>query len=133
MYTLLVNPTESNSTHPCQDHQTPLHLAAKRGHLAVCTLLLDRGIEVNAVDKNTASTAMHLASANGFLGVCQLLLGRGANINAVDKVLLRRFHYCRIMCSNDCLGFIDHSTLFTFRTSLCCVLCCTLCCVPHTV
>ena len=55
--------------------------AAAEGHLAVVTLLLDRGASVDLAvpgDEN----ALIQASGNGHLEVVKLLVSRGANVNA---------------------------------------------------
>jgi 26S proteasome non-ATPase regulatory subunit 10 len=43
-----------------QDHRTPLHRAAIRGHLFVAKLLLEANAHVNAVD-SLGNTPIHLA------------------------------------------------------------------------
>jgi ankyrin repeat protein len=56
-------------------------MAAREGHLAIVTMLLDRGArieEVVAGDEN----ALISASGSGQLEVVRLLVARGANVNA---------------------------------------------------
>ena len=62
---------------------TPLIWASKEGHLAVATLLLDRGANVNAETacKNTAAIEV---CWRGHLDILQLLVSRGANIHHRD-------------------------------------------------
>ena len=48
-------------------------LAAQNGHKEVCELLLERGAESDAVEKNKAR-ALALAAQNGHKEVCKLLL-----------------------------------------------------------
>lgn len=44
---------------------TALHYAARNGHLALCTLLLDRGAAINAVTCSGRATPLHRAAAVG--------------------------------------------------------------------
>lgn len=50
----------------------------------MCTLLLNRGAKVDAVDERN-QTALHCAVARGFTNACVLLLERGANVDAMDN------------------------------------------------
>jgi hypothetical protein len=60
-------------------HQTPLHVAAKKGHTHICQLMLDMGSSIDAED-NSGSLAMHLAMANGHFSCAKALLDRWAEI-----------------------------------------------------
>lgn len=56
---------------------TPLHLAARHGHLDVCRLLLDRGASAAAAGTGNW-TVLHNAAYQGHLQIVELLLARGA-------------------------------------------------------
>ncbi|CAN0141621.1 unnamed protein product, partial [Chrysoparadoxa australica] len=63
--------------------RTPLHRAAKEGHLEIARLLVEKGAEVNA--KGDAEwTPLHCSSFHGNLEVVQLLLNVGANTTLMD-------------------------------------------------
>ncbi|HCB64282.1 MAG TPA: hypothetical protein DEP20_02795, partial [Fusobacteria bacterium] len=66
------------------EEKTVLMAAAKNGHKEVCELLIDKGADVNAVDK-WGGTALMYAAENGHKEVCQLLIEKGAEVNAVRK------------------------------------------------
>jgi ankyrin repeat protein len=64
-------------------------LAAKEGHLAVCRLLLDAGVDVDSV--RTGASPVHrgwsplfFAAANDHLALVELLLDRGADRELSD-------------------------------------------------
>ncbi|XP_053784972.1 60 kDa lysophospholipase isoform X2 [Desmodus rotundus] len=57
--------------------QTPLHVAARRGHAGVATMLLQRGADVNALDEDGLSPLL-LAVRGRHLGVIGLLRAAGA-------------------------------------------------------
>ena len=61
-----------------------MHLAAINGELEVATLLLERGAELDALDKN-AERPLSLACSFGRTNCAALLLDKGAAINASDK------------------------------------------------
>lgn len=70
------------------DLQTPLQMAAERGHASIVQLLLDLGAEVNALD-DSHSTVLHSVASRRqqrYLPVVQLLLQYGANPNARDEL-----------------------------------------------
>jgi len=63
----------------------PLILAARAGQVGLVRLLLERGADVNARDKETEATALIAAAHQGHLQVVELLLQKGADVNAKDK------------------------------------------------
>ncbi|KAG1664973.1 hypothetical protein FOA52_001985 [Chlamydomonas sp. UWO 241] len=60
---------------------TPLHFAARDGHVECASKLLSSGADVNAVNKNQW-TPLHMAADSGHAGICSALLGKGASIEA---------------------------------------------------
>jgi ankyrin repeat protein len=65
---------------------TPLHLAAERGYVAVAEVLIKAGANVN--EKTTDKygyTPLHSAVRNGETAVAELLIKSGANLNAKNN------------------------------------------------
>lgn len=58
---------------------TPLHYAARQGHLEVARTLLDAGADVNHLSDGDRSTPLLVATINGHFDLAMELLGRGAD------------------------------------------------------
>lgn len=79
----------SKKTNPnCQDTDgnTPLHHAARNGHLDACKLILDAGGNVHAINTpdsapNNGWTSLMVAAANDDVEIARFLLERGADAN----------------------------------------------------
>ena len=70
----------------CKDPEggsTALHAASGWGHMACVQLLLSKGANVLASDKER-QTALHAAAKSNHVSLVHLLLDKEANINAVD-------------------------------------------------
>ena len=65
---------------------TPLHHAARRGHLFICQFLITAKAEVNSKDGD-GQTPLHDASLYGHLSICQVLIAANADRNSKDKLL----------------------------------------------
>lgn len=63
---------------------TPLHAASASGQVSVVNLLLDLGVEVDAVN-GIGNTSLHVACLNGQDIVVNKLLDNGATVNAVNN------------------------------------------------
>jgi len=63
--------------------QTPIHMAARRGNLAIARVLLDGGADLEARDKK-GETPLRRAVNCGHPEFVSLLLAHGADVNARD-------------------------------------------------
>ena len=67
-----------------EDEQTPLHAAAKNGHLQIVITLVESGAEIDAEDK-FGQTPLYLASRAGHLDVVEYLIGQFADVNVWEN------------------------------------------------
>ena len=64
---------------------TPLHDAALGGSKPVVELLLDKGADVNAVDRETGATPLHNAASWGRTEAIAILLAHGADSSLKNR------------------------------------------------
>ncbi|EFJ09749.1 hypothetical protein SELMODRAFT_184376 [Selaginella moellendorffii] len=64
---------------------SPLHYAARNGHLEACRLLLKFGAGVDARTRSGRATSLHRAAFAGHEDIVALLLESGADRDAVDS------------------------------------------------
>jgi uncharacterized protein len=64
-----------------QGGMTPVHFAARQGHIAAVTALLDAGVNVNTVTASDKSSPLLVATINGHFDLAKALLERGADPN----------------------------------------------------
>jgi len=102
---------------------TPLHYAAKHGHVEIARLLIEKGADVNALgclDK----TPLHYAALWGHFEIARLLIEKGADVSALtcsDNTLLHNaalygyFEIARLLIENgadvNALGCLDKTPL----------------------
>ncbi|XP_048476437.1 ankyrin repeat and death domain-containing protein 1A-like isoform X3 [Rhincodon typus] len=65
----------------CSQNLNALHYAVKQGHKDVCHLLVEEGIDMNAVGQNAC---LHLAVKHNFAQLVRLLIAAGCDINISD-------------------------------------------------
>ena len=70
---------------------TPLHWAARNGHVEITRLLLQNGAEVNAKN-NYGNTPLFCAAENGHIDILHLLVENGANLEAQNNDGRRALH-----------------------------------------
>ncbi|KAI9554322.1 hypothetical protein GHT06_019594 [Daphnia sinensis] len=71
---------------------TPLHAAAKAGHIETVELLLKAGIFRDAKTK-VDRTALQMAAEEGYTTIVQMLLEHGADINSKDMLRMTALHW----------------------------------------
>jgi protein-serine/threonine kinase len=82
---LLSKPSRPSLERRWENNNTLLHIAAERGHLKVCEVLLDYSETplINCLN-HFSSSAIHLSCKENHLPVVQLLVRSGADLNAID-------------------------------------------------
>ena len=101
-----------------------LHLAAKKGDMEACQLLIDAKADVNATDEcafvfeicclfcvvlcfwnlllifcsSGRCTTLHRAVSKGHAQACQLLIDAKADVNATDGMCVLMFEICCLFC-----------------------------------
>lgn len=76
----------ANLNAPDKGNMSPLSLAAQRDNDEVVVLLLDNGVDVNTVNKNSIwSTALMDAADANAIATMKLLMDHGADIDILDK------------------------------------------------
>ncbi|KAM3918899.1 ankyrin repeat domain-containing protein 35 isoform 2-T2 [Leptodactylus fuscus] len=77
------------------DGRTPLMIAAQRNHPTVCSLLLDRGAQVDLFDRDK-KTALLLACEKGNIQAAETLITKGADPTVRDNKGCDALHYSSI-------------------------------------
>jgi len=63
-----------------EDGRTPLHIACRHGHGEIARFLVDKGVDVNAVDVLWGAKPLGIAAYYGHRSIVELLLSKGAEI-----------------------------------------------------
>lgn len=85
--------------------ETPLHMAAVRGFLAISSLLINEGADVNARD-NRQLTPLHAAAWTGHEETALLLIEKGADINARGENGITPLHVSALSGSVETIGLL---------------------------
>ncbi|KAF3929718.1 Ankyrin-3 [Arthrobotrys entomopaga] len=77
----------SRSINNCaKNGRSALHEACIEGHIAIVTMLLDSGANINTTSISPYGTALHYACLSNHAELVRVLLSRGADLNARDKI-----------------------------------------------
>ncbi|KAI8014198.1 putative E3 ubiquitin-protein ligase XBAT31 [Camellia lanceoleosa] len=88
------------------DHHSSLHIAAANGQIDIVTLLLDRSVNPDLLNRHK-QTPLMLAAMHGKISCVQKLIQAGANILMFDSILGRTcLHYAAYYGHSDCLQSI---------------------------
>ncbi|XP_044738611.1 ankyrin-1-like isoform X4 [Chrysoperla carnea] len=71
--------------------ETPLHMSARRKNVEICKILLNKGVDVDAGERN-GFTALHIATHLGHVKTVTTLLEYGCDINSRDQVFNTALH-----------------------------------------
>ena len=91
-----------NSSDYRKKMETPLHIAARKGHLELVKFLIVRKADVNRkadvsikvnYERSKSITSLHLAAAHGKIGVVGFLIEKGAHTEALDGQSYTPLHY----------------------------------------
>ena len=65
-------------------NKTPLHIACENDNEDIIKLLISKGVDVNAVDKDI-NTPLHIACTNNNFDIIKLLIDNGAKVKCQNK------------------------------------------------
>ena len=85
--------------------ETPLHMAAVRGHLEISSLLIVEGADVNARDEREL-TPLHAAAWSGHKETVVLLIAKGSHINALGENGITPLHVSSLSGKNKTMALL---------------------------
>ncbi len=106
VWSLLDNGVDMHA--PDQFGQTPMFVAVRDGQAEIVSLLIDRGVNVNApVEKTYGRAALYYAADRGQVEVVRVLIEAGANIDALESHGQSALWICALSLSNEAHNAAD--------------------------
>ncbi|KAK3869071.1 hypothetical protein Pcinc_025597 [Petrolisthes cinctipes] len=113
----LVNHQENNSIYDLLERganindrdkkgNTPLHEAAKWGHLRNCRVLIERGNARVGTNNHNCVTPLHYAAQQGHSEIVEFLIGKGADPNCRTKHKDLPLHYAAMKGHHKCCAVL---------------------------
>ncbi|CAN1282895.1 Putative E3 ubiquitin-protein ligase XBAT31 [Linum perenne] len=88
------------------DRQSPLHIAAANGQIEILSMILERSVDPDVVNRHK-QTPLMLAAMHGKISCLKMLIEAGANILKFDSLNGRTcLHYAAYYGHSDCLQVI---------------------------
>ena len=88
-----------------EEGQTPLHMAATRGHIELVASLIERGADLNP-KSNFGYTPLHYAANQSGVEIAKLLIDNGADVNAKSDFEYTPFIMQHVMARQRLLNFL---------------------------
>lgn len=89
-----------------ENGSTALHQAARRGHLAIAELLVERHADLNARN-NTGATPLHWAVRGNNLPVVKLLIEHGASPTIRDSRNMTALEYAVVNQHDEIIAYLE--------------------------
>jgi ankyrin repeat protein len=81
----------------CQTFGSPLHVAASRGNVGICEVLIRAGAQVNLQDWHSGATPLMHAAQRGRQSVIEMLISVGAHAQLADKCGRTALHHAAML------------------------------------
>jgi len=68
------------------DHNTPLHMACRKGHVETVKVLLKHNADFDSRNDIVSNTPLHVAAQAGQVDIVKVLIDTGASVNSINAL-----------------------------------------------